>query len=57
LLRITVPVALLLVSFSTDAGIGRPEKHRRPARRAQRKTEAVIDAAAVNSPALARVVG
>ena len=57
MLRITVSVALLLVSFSSDAGAGRPEKHRRPAHRAQRKTGAVIDAAAVNNPALAQVVG
>jgi len=57
LLRITVSVALLLASFSAEAGIGHPKKHPRPARRAQRKTETVIDAAAVNNPALAQVVG
>ncbi len=57
MLRITVSVALLLVSFSSDAGVGRPEKHRRAAHRAQRKTGAVIDAAAVNNSGLTDTVG
>ncbi len=58
MLRITLAVALSLVpSFSSDGAIGPPEKHRRPAHRAQRKTGAVIDAAAVSNPALAQVVG
>jgi lipoprotein-anchoring transpeptidase ErfK/SrfK len=57
LLRITVSVALLLVSFSSNAGGGHPEKHRRPGHRAARKTAAVIDAAAVNNPGLTDTVG
>ncbi|HEY3123928.1 MAG TPA: L,D-transpeptidase [Thermoanaerobaculia bacterium] len=58
MLRITFAVALSLVpSFSSDGAIGRSEKHRRPAHRAQRKTGVVIDAAAVSNPALAQVVG
>jgi lipoprotein-anchoring transpeptidase ErfK/SrfK len=54
---IALTVVLSLVFFSADAGTGHPKEHRRPAHRSQRKTEAVIDAAAVNNPALAQVVG
>ena len=55
--RIALAVALNLAFFSADAGSGHPKKQRRPAQSAQRKTESVIDAAAVNDRALAQVVG
>jgi lipoprotein-anchoring transpeptidase ErfK/SrfK len=55
--RITLAVALCFAFFSANAGIGHPKKQRRPTQGARRKTEAVIDAAAVNNPALAQVVG
>jgi lipoprotein-anchoring transpeptidase ErfK/SrfK len=56
-LRIATAVALLLFSFSSDAAAGHPEKHRRPARRGERRTRGEIDAAAVNDSGLHSTVG